>query len=144
MRIVLDTNILARTFIGPYGPAGELFRLICTGHTLVLSPFLIMELDRVLRYERMIALHGKSEERIDAHVNDICQAGEMVIPQTISAVVPTDPDDDAVIATAIVGKADVLCTLDRHLRTDAVKSYCEQRGLKVMTDVELLEALRKV
>jgi predicted nucleic acid-binding protein len=50
MRIVLDTNVLARAVTGPGGPAGELLRRVQRDHLLVLSPFLITELARVLRY----------------------------------------------------------------------------------------------
>ncbi len=39
-------------------------------------------------------------------------------------------------------KANVLCTLDRHLRRQDVREYCERRGIQILTDVELLENLR--
>jgi predicted nucleic acid-binding protein len=31
------------------------------------------------------------------------------------APVSTDPDDNPIVAAALAGRADVLCTLDRHL-----------------------------
>ena len=49
MRIVLDTNILVRANAKAKGPARELLQLIAGSpdHTLLLSPFLLQELERV-------------------------------------------------------------------------------------------------
>jgi predicted nucleic acid-binding protein len=49
MRIVLDTNILVRANAKARGPARELLLLIVDSpeHTLLLSPFLLEELERV-------------------------------------------------------------------------------------------------
>jgi predicted nucleic acid-binding protein len=50
MRIVLDTNILARAARGGTGPAAELLRIVMLSpHTFILSPFIISELSRALR-----------------------------------------------------------------------------------------------
>lgn len=57
-------------------------------------------------------------------------------------IVADDPDDDAVLLAAVEGRADVLCTLDRHLRTPEVREYCESRGITILTDAELLDRLR--
>ncbi len=67
------------------------------------------------------------------------------LPETIASI-STDPDDDAVIQTARVGHADVLCTLDRHLRNPRTKArrYCQDSDIQVLTDVELLRELRRV
>lgn len=54
-----------------------------------------------------------------------------------------DSDDDPVIHTAIAGSAEVICTLDRHLRTKHVRDYCQQRGIEILTDIELLQRLRE-
>lgn len=50
MRIVLDTNVLARALASPGGPAGEVFEQAMVGHTLVVSLELLSELTRVLAY----------------------------------------------------------------------------------------------
>ena len=65
----------------------------------------------------MIALHGKTEHQLDAYVDDLRLAAEVIIPETTTAVVTSDPDDDHVVALAVSGKAQVLRTLDRHLHT---------------------------
>ena len=145
MRIVLDTNILARAASGPPSPAAEVLQMsLAPPHILCVSPFLISELSRVLRYERVRRIHGMSDQVIDQFLQDLQTASLMVEPtpdETI-AVVVADPDDDQILATAIAASADILCTLDRHLRKPAVVSHCQQNGITILGDVELLERLK--
>jgi hypothetical protein len=57
MRITPDTAILVRANTKAAGPARELLNTIArTGARLVLSPFILDELARTLRYPRMQAL----------------------------------------------------------------------------------------
>jgi len=57
-------------------------------------------------------------------------------------VVPSDPDDDPVVHTAIAGHAEVLCTLNRHFYNLTVREYCLERGVLVASDVEVLRLIR--
>jgi putative PIN family toxin of toxin-antitoxin system len=57
MRLVLDTNVLARVVISPQGLAAELFDRVRSEHVLVSSSEMLAELSRVLGYERMRKLH---------------------------------------------------------------------------------------
>ena len=145
MRAVLDTNILARPAYRDTGPAGEVLgRISRSPHVLVMSSAILQELKRVLRYPRMRQLHRLSDDQINQYLVDIETAALVVSPQPdqVSPVVSDDPDDDLVIATAIVGQAEKLCTLDRHLHQPQVREYCKQRGIEILTDVELLDLLR--
>jgi predicted nucleic acid-binding protein len=63
--------------------------------------------------------------------------------EDVVPVVSDDPDDDEVLATAIIGQADVLCSLDRHIRRPEVVAYCHRFGVRVRTDLELLTELRQ-
>lgn len=144
IRIVLDTNILARARTGPRGPAGELLRLVLAEHVLILSPSLLTELSRVLRYPRMRALHGDSDTALDDYVRDVQQHACIVMPAEPldPPIVTNDPDDDAVIAAALAGEATVICTRDRHLLHPDVRAACLDLGIEVLTDLELLARLR--
>jgi predicted nucleic acid-binding protein len=57
MRIVLDTNILVRANAKAKGPARELLLLIVNSpeHALLLSPFILQELERVFECDRVRA-----------------------------------------------------------------------------------------
>lgn len=144
MRIVLDTNVLARAASGPPGLANQLV-IACTQspHDLVLSPFLISELSRVLRYDRVRRVHGMADDAIDQYLLDLQSVALLVLPPLNSPpVVSLDPQDDPVVATAVAGAADVLCTLDKHLHKPEVIAYCRAHGIDVLTDRELLARFR--
>jgi len=64
MRVVLDTNILARAYTGPSGPAAEVLRVITAPDLLVVSPFILSELTRALGYDRLRRMHGRDEAGI--------------------------------------------------------------------------------
>jgi putative PIN family toxin of toxin-antitoxin system len=145
MRAVLDTNILARAARGGSGPAAELLtRTADPAHVLVLSPFLLLELSRVLRYPRVQKMHGLDDAGIDTYVTAVQSLGLITLPisPTPIPVVLNDPKDDPIVATAVDGKAEVLCTLDRHLHAPVVVAYCAQHGIRVLTDIELLTEFR--
>ena len=143
MRIVLDTNILARAVAAAGGPAGELFERIAVGQVLVVSLELLAELARVLAYERVRRMHQLGDSGIAAFVESV-EAGAVVVslPSDLPRVVPHDPDDDVLVATAVAGKVDVLCTRNRHLFHETVVAYCRECGIEVMDDIELLARLR--
>jgi putative PIN family toxin of toxin-antitoxin system len=144
MRALLDTNILARSTPGKGGPARQLLDLVAVSpHVLVLSPFLLTELSRVLRYDRMRAAHGLDEAQMDAYVQQLQTVAMLVNPFPVASagIVQHDPDDDPVIAAAIDGQVEVICTRDRHLRHPYVQAHCATHGIRVLNDTELLKEL---
>ncbi len=145
MRIVLDSNVLARAARPVLGPAREvLIRSTEDPHVLVLSAFMISELRRVLGYKRVREMHGLDDEGIERFVLKIESAASIVVlPATAQeAIVVHDPQDDPIVHTAVAGAANVLCTRDRHLRDRAVTEYCRIHGVEVLDDLELLRRLR--
>jgi len=146
MRIVLDTNILVRANTKARGPARALLQLIVESpkHTLLFSPFLLQELERVLDYQRVRAATKLSDEEVAEYLRylRVKQITEMVFPGPAPRVVIADPADDPVVHAAVVGKADTLCTLNRHFYQPSVVEYCRNRGVIVVSDVNLLSLLR--
>ncbi len=144
MRIVLDTNVLARAMASPGGPAGELLEQTLAGHTLVVSVELLSELTRVLAYPRVRRLHGRSDEEVAEFIGSIETSALVVqLPSPMARIVPHDPDDDMLVATALAGRADALCTRNRHLFDQQVVTHCGQHGVAVMDDLALLGQLRE-
>lgn len=143
MRILVDTNVLARAVAGPPSPAHEVF-LAATAHehVLVLSPFLADELDRVLRYPRLRPIHGLSDDKITQYVADLVLVAEIVDPPANAWAISSDPDDNPILAAALAGKVAAICTLDRHFHEPGVKAFCAVHRIEVLTDVELLARLR--
>lgn len=143
MRVLVDTNVLARAAAGPPGPAYELVQHTTEHeHVLILSPFLLDELARVLRYPRMRPLHSLSDEEIEQFITDLVLVAYVVEPGGASLGISSDRDDDPILAAAYAGQAEVICTRDRHFHEPAVKEYCAANRIEILSDVELLARLR--
>lgn len=148
MRVVLDTNILVRSHANARGPARELLLLLAGApeHSLLISPFIFQELERVFGYERIRTLSRLSDDEVQEYLRYLRSkdVAETVFPGIAPRVVPDDEDDDPIVHTAVVGRADVLCTVNKDFFASEVVAYCQERGILICTDVELLQALRTV
>ena len=146
MRIVLDTNILVRANAKAKGPARELLLLIVNSpeHILLLSPFLLKELERVFEYDRVRTATKLTDEEVAEYLSYVRarEVSEIIFPGPAPRVVPSDADDDPVIHTAVVGRAELLCTLNRDFYHASVLEYCKERGVLVGSDVAILDLLR--
>jgi predicted nucleic acid-binding protein len=67
---------------------------------------------------------------------------DLVEPDETVAPPIRDPDDIHVIQMAVAGQADYLCTLDAHFYDPTVLAFCLSKGVRVITDVELLRLIR--
>ena len=147
MRVVLDTNVLVRATKSASGPARELLAFLGSDpHVLLISRHILIELVRVLQYPRVLQMHRLSLADCREFVSSLEQMAEHVeLPENLQADrISSDPDDDHVIATALAGRADVLCTLDRHLNRPTVRAHCAAHGLRVLADVDLLALFREL
>lgn len=145
MRIVLDTNILVRANpkAPPEGLARQLLSEAAYGPaTLIVSSPLLTELGRVLRYPRLQARWPLSDADIDGYLEFLKRVASFVELEESWAVVPDDPDDDPIVQTAVVGRADVLCTRDPHLRDPFVQALCRVYGIRILDDIALMRELR--
>jgi putative PIN family toxin of toxin-antitoxin system len=146
MRVFLDTNVLVRATKTATGPARELLRCFeRPEHVLVLSKWVVDEVRRVLRYPRVAAIHRLDEKEVDEFLNGLEQIADMVQLQEKDdpQAVVSDAEDVPILQTAVLGRAEVLCTRDRHLYEPSALEYCRQHGVEVMDDVDLLSRLRE-
>ncbi|HYL76300.1 MAG TPA: putative toxin-antitoxin system toxin component, PIN family [Bryobacteraceae bacterium] len=142
MRIVADTAVLVRMNVKAAGPARLVLERIAGGpHELVLSTFLLQEVERVLNYPRMQALYALTPAEIREQIEQFVSVAQILDPIVREPVVLNDPDDATVIYTAVDGQADILCTLDRHFYAPGVIEFCRNHGISVMNDIELLRSL---
>lgn len=143
MRIVLDTAVLVRAHDGAIGLAREvLLRLIESDQVLLLSDEMLYEVARVLRYPRMMTLHGLSEDRIYDYVGFLRQAAEIVHPNPLLVTPIRDINDTVVMQTAIIGEADVLCTRDQDFFEPPAEPFLRKAGIAVLDDIALMQRLR--
>jgi putative PIN family toxin of toxin-antitoxin system len=142
LRFTLDSNILARAVASPLGPALRLLDIILGAHTLVLSRVILDEVERVLLYPRLQKRYQITATEAARFTGNLADAANMVEPLIVSPVVLSDPSDDSVLYTAADGKADILCTRNvRHFSAANVQEFCAVRGIRVMTDLDVLHNL---
>lgn len=142
MRFTLDSNILVRAVTSPRGPALRLLDIVLGAHTLVLSRFILDEVERVLLYPRIQARYRITPAEAARFAGSLADAAHMIEPVITSPIVLSDPADDPVLYTAADGKSDVLCTGNsRHFAVPEVQDFCDAHGIRVMTDVEVLRDL---
>jgi putative PIN family toxin of toxin-antitoxin system len=144
VRITLDSTILVRANRRASGPARALLlELLDRGHRLVLSASILEEVERVLHYPRLFKRFGLTEAEITQFVGFLAATAEIVeVDETLTAPI-RDPKDVHILQTAIGGKAEYLCTLDEHFRDSLVVTFCSNRGITVISDLDLLRLVRE-
>ena len=143
MKVICDTNVLVRVLLSPGGAAAALFGLLRQSHRLITSAAQLRELFDVIGRPSIVALHKLPVARQKRFIVRLYKMADMVpLPATLPQVVPHDPKDNPIVITAVAGRADVLCTLDRHFFHPDVVAFCTLHGVRVLRDTELLLELR--
>jgi putative PIN family toxin of toxin-antitoxin system len=145
VRIVLDANILVRANprVPPHGLARDLLLTIVFGpHVLVLSPPILTEVRRVLAYPHVQDRWPLTAETVEQYLVYLEDTATLVYPPESSPAVVRDPDDDPILQTAIIGRADVLCTRDHDFQDEIVHTFCAAHGIRILDDVSLIRELR--
>jgi len=123
IKAVLDTNIIVRGHISPYGaPAAVLEAFYGESYVWVTSPFIIREIDEVLRRPNIRILTRMSLTDIDEFVNLLWLETEVVPGMFKIEKIELDPTDDKFIAAAFEGRADYIVTEDA-LHLLPIKEY---------------------
>jgi putative PIN family toxin of toxin-antitoxin system len=133
MRLVLDTNVVVSALLWDGGPR----KLLSAGRRgeveLYSSAQLLRELTDVLSRRKFHSKIAASQLSVDQIVDLYAELAALVRPVPVPRIV-SDPDDDAVIATALAAKADLIVTGDKALLS--IDTY---ENLRV---VSVAEALR--
>lgn len=117
IRVVLDTNVLVAALLWD-GLPRKLFEAVCAapGVTVVVSPEMLAELDRVLRRPRFAARIRATGWRPDELIARYRLLTAVITPRTVARIVLADEDDDHVLALAIAAGASLIVTGDKsHL-----------------------------
>ena len=137
LRAVFDTNIFLAAHLSknPHSPTMELLRRWRQGEfELLYSDDLLLEIDE------KFSARGIGDEYKDSllvELRDLATYVE-VKPSDVKPVIIADPDDDFILACAIVGRADYLVTYDAHF--DVLEG--EYRGVKITEALPFLWAMR--
>ena len=142
MRIVFDTNVLARAHQKARGPARRGLLHVASGpDVLILSQYLLQELERVLTYPRLVQRSGLTSLDVAEYVEFLARTGSLVDPVAVPEGILRDPADVPVLGTALAGAADVICTRDADFFEDTVQRFTVAQGIRILTDLELLQGL---
>jgi putative PIN family toxin of toxin-antitoxin system len=106
MKIVLDTNVLVAGLLSPFGPCGEIVRMVSSGEvTLCFDALILAEYREVLHRSKF----GFDKEKVAALLDHIEHCGHTVAASPLRHSLP-DPDDEPFLKVAIAGKAVCLVT----------------------------------
>ena len=140
MRVVLDSSVLVSAFIAPQGGLMQLLRLPLRGrYRLVLSEEILTETARSLLTKESVRRYAAYlDEDVHGYLTWLLSVAELVDDVPELSVVPDDPKDDMVVATAVAAKADYLVTGDRrHLLP--MKEY---QGILLIAPCHFLDLLQ--
>jgi putative PIN family toxin of toxin-antitoxin system len=109
VRIFLDTNVLASS-VATRGLCSELLESIINEHELLTCEPVLQELRKVLTEKFLLP-----EPAIKAFLAFLRDEGELVAAHEPLTLSFKDPDDIAILACALSGRADVFVTGDKAL-----------------------------
>ena len=129
MRIVLDTNVLVSALHFGGRPRRLLDDVLRGDYKLIIGPAILVELEAVL-----METCGWTSDRAAAVRAELEAIADVVTPVEVPRV-SRDPDDDEILAIAVIGAADALVTGDGDLL--ALGSH---RGINIrsVADFEVL------
>jgi len=106
MKIVLDTNVLVAGLLSPFGPCGEIIRMVSSGNlTLAFDSRIISEYSAVLRRPKF----KLDERKVTALLDYIEQSGHKTASTPLLSSLP-DPSDEPFLEIAIAGQVTCLIT----------------------------------
>ena len=92
MRVVFDSNVLARAHQRAQGPARRALVHVTSGSdTLILSPYILWELERILTYPRLLKRSGLSPGDIAEYLENLAQISHLVTPEHVPGNLLRDP-----------------------------------------------------
>jgi len=131
MRITLDTNVLISSWIVPGGSADQVLELIRRGDVeLVLSPFILDELTRVLTQKFNLPL-----KTVQKAVRRIERLSTIIQTEVTIDIIKEKQDDNRILECAVSGKVDYLITGDKK----HILPLGSIQGIPIITIAEFLK-----
>jgi putative PIN family toxin of toxin-antitoxin system len=130
MKIVLDTNVLVAGLLSPFGPCGDVVRMVSSGNlTLCVDARVLSEYYEVLERPKF-----RFDQDKIAAVLDYIERNSWVVSSTPLSVSLPDHDDEPFLEIAVSGGADYLVTGNAvHFPS----RLCQ--GVKVTTPADFLK-----
>ncbi len=115
IRVVVDANVFVSAVLSPGGiPAKIISAWREERFHLVISPQILKEIERVLRYPKIRRRHRWREDRLRLFIEDLAHLAILTPGELTLSVIAEDPSDDRYLECAIEGDADYLVSGDQH------------------------------
>ena len=116
MRVVVDTNVFVSGLMLPASVPGRILAAADTGgFEIVLCEPILEEISTALHYPKVRKRIVLSDEDLARYVQALRFMADVVDSANVAVQVPGDRDDDVILATLVVAKADWLVTGDAAL-----------------------------
>ena len=136
MKIVLDTNVLVFGLLTPFGPSGEIVRMLFSGELILhIDARILSEYQDVLNRPKFMF----NKDQIGILLDFIKQYAQFISSSPLKNRLP-DPDDEPFLEVAIAGKVKSLVTgntahypvplqegIDIHSRSEFIEFYRKQK-----------------
>ncbi len=134
MRIVLDTNVLVSGLLSPFGPPGEIVRLVSSGLIeACLDARISAEYRDVLARPRF----GFDQDDVGSLLDYLESNADTVAAEPLATRLP-DADDEPFLEVALASGADCLVTGNLSHYPAAARA-----GVPVLSPAELIERYRR-
>lgn len=131
MRVVLDTNVLVAASAAN-GVCRRLVEYCLLREEVILSEPILAELE-----EKLTEKFSVPPAEATLRVRRLAEEVTLVEPEPLPVGICRDPDDDAILATALAAEADYLVTGDQDLLV--LERYASAR---IVTPRQFIEAAR--
>lgn len=133
MKIVLDTNVLVSGLLQPFGPPGQIVRLVASGELVLYhDPRILAEYREVLLRDKF----GFDPERAGILLEEIRAGGIPVAARPLAIRLP-DSEDEPFLEVALAGGAQCLVTGNvKHYPAEA------RSGVEVLAPRSFIELYR--
>jgi len=131
VRAIIDTNVLLSGLFWRGTPHVLIEQVRAGTLTLISSPGLLAEFADVINRPKFRAILARSNTNPERTLKELRRLAEIVEPPSLPTPVSRDPDDDAVLALAVVSQADLIVTGDGDLL--ALGSH---RNIRIVTPAE--------
>lgn len=133
MKIALGTNVVVSGLLTPFGPAGEIVRMVSSGRLIVLYDA------RILAEYREVLHRPKFQfdvEEVETFIGFIMQNGQLTPAVPLQDPLP-DPDDEPFLEIALSGNAACIITGNK---VHFPRPLC--RGVKILSPSEFIAFYR--
>ncbi len=133
IKVVLDTNVFISALFWKGNPHKIVSLALDKKISVYTSPDILVELEKVLKRD-----FDEDRETIERQISFILEYARVVKPFVEVDVVKDDPDDNKIIACALVAKVDFVVSGDPHLF-----KIKEVFGIKILKPKEFLDEISR-